>query len=68
MCYASVKKRVKDIVTHPVSTGFSRTISAAEICLGTGLVSLIGWGEAGLELGAWHWGPGKNREEDGRKG
>lgn len=44
-------------------TGFSRTISAAEVCFSTGFVSLIGWGEAGLELGAWDWDPEKKREK-----
>lgn len=51
------------LVSHSVSTGFLRTMSAAEVSLSTGLVSLIGWGEAGLEPGAWHWGPGRNREK-----
>lgn len=35
------KLRAK-IVSHPVSTGFLRTMSAAEVSLSTGLVSLIG--------------------------
>lgn len=38
-------------------------MSAAEACFITGRVSLIGWGEAGLEPGLQHWGPGKNRDE-----
>lgn len=37
-------------VTHPVSTGFCRRMSAVLGAFRTGFVNLIGWGEAGLEL------------------
>lgn len=62
------RNQVKDKVTHPVSTGFCKTISAADPCLSTGLVSLIGWGEAGLEPGAPHWGPKERGRGRGKGG